>query len=159
MDWLPPLIGCDGDWQETVERLYARFQVDLLNVQLTLNGQLVKTRSGPATDGKDMCFWHLITEGDSSDSRIPNFKRCARIGWIRPIIERAGSAHSDLPQWEQRRNSKTNLVIALPDFSYLVFLGKRGIVASPYFVLLSAYPVEETYRCRKYESECNNFWK
>lgn len=159
MDWLPPLICCDGNWQETVERLYTKFQVDLLNAQLTLNGQSVKTRSGPATDGKDLCFWHLITEGDSPENRIPNFQRCERIGWIRPIIERAGSARSDLHQWEQCREGKTNLAIALPDFSYLVFLGKRGVVASPYFVLLSAYPVEETYRRKKYERECDNFWK
>jgi len=157
MDWLPALIDCNGEWERTLERVHAQYQADFLERGLRFRGAPVHLRSGPRTGGKDACFWHLISEGETEEERTPDFRRCERMGWVRALIERAEN-HQDISIWEQARKGRTNVVIALPDFSYMVVLAKRTPKAgNPYFVLLTAHYVEYEHRREKLRKEYKSF--
>jgi len=157
MNWLPALIDCNGDGEQALERVHEQYQADFLVRGLRFRGAPIQLRTGPRTQGKDACFWHLISEGESEEDRTPDFRRCERIGWVRAVIERAEN-QNDLPVWEQERKGRTNVVIALPDFSYIVVLAKRGPkLKTPYFVLLTAHYVEHEHRRVKLRKEYEAF--
>ena len=157
MDWLPLLIDCNGEWEHALERIYAQYCADFLERGLRFRGMDVRLRYGPRTAGKDSCFWHLISEGELEDHRTPDFRRCERIAWVRAVIERAES-HNDLQEWQQTTRGKTNIAIALPDFSYIVFLGRRTPQnRPPYLILLTAYFIEQEYKRMKYCRQCEAF--
>ncbi len=50
-----------------------------------------------------------------------------------------------------KRGSDERILIALPDFSYLVVLADRG----DFVLLWTAYPVEHDHQKRKLWKECN----
>jgi hypothetical protein len=59
-----------------------------------------------------------------------------------------------MKRWEQKRSGDTNVAVAIPDFSYIVFLGRRFPERRPpYLVPLTAYFVESERRREKYRRE------
>lgn len=157
MEWLPDLICCDGQWADTLARVYEVFTNDFLYGPCTCLGIQVRLREAPTIGGKDRTFWHLISEGEDSGEeadRIADFKRCARMGWVRAILD--NSADGRLNKWEQLREGKRNQLIALPDFSYVVVLGRRSGRNGVYFVLLTAFCPNERKQ-RKFAAECREF--
>jgi hypothetical protein len=159
MDWLPKLICCDGNWDEVEHGLYAKFKSDFLDRQASFKGLAVKLRFIEGDPEKRIPFWHLISEcgeGDSEEERIPDFRRCERIGWIRAIVDHANDPN--LMIWEQQRNGKINIAVALPDFSYVVFLASRKPKTGPvYVILLTAYFVQREKKREKYRREYEEF--
>jgi hypothetical protein len=160
MNWLPPLLCCDGDWREVEKQIYARFKADLIDHQTTFNGYAVRLRYVEGDNDKKIPFWHLISvsEGESEEDRIPDFRRCERVGWIRAILEHANDP--SLMIWEQTRKGKINIAVALQDFSYVVFLAPREPQSgSSYVMLLTAYFVEREKKRGQYRREHGDFQK
>lgn len=158
-DWLPPLItldSCNGDWARYVEEIYAQFKRDFVDARPIYNGIRLGLRKHPVVQGKETTFWHLISEGKTEEDRIPDLRRCERIGWVRPLIEQAGK-RKDIKVWKQERNGKTNIAIALDDFSYIVFLGERTSDTGNYLIPLTAYHVESQKKRDKYRKEFEEY--
>lgn len=149
-DWLPPLVCLEdhgGDWQRYEAALYEVFRDDFVNARPSVEGQNVVYRRRPLVRCHENTFWHLISTGRPGDLRIRDRSRCERIRWPRAVIDAHPSP--DVRAWRSKRGSDTNLVVALPDFSYVVILGhRRGS-----FLLLTAYPVERRHRRRKLRKE------
>ena len=110
-------------------------------------GKRVAGRYKPATNDKAFTFWH-ITCGLDGNGEInpPDLERCARIGWVKALIE---ADAAKVRTWEQRRGRDRNVAIALPDFTFVVFLAERR----NYMHLLTAYYVTSRGRRDKYRRE------
>lgn len=89
-DWLPPLVlftDYGGNWNRYVEALYSYFKQDFVDSSPSFRGTQLALKRHPMEHGKEATFWHLISEGQVEDKRVPNLRRCERIRWPRPIIE------------------------------------------------------------------------
>lgn len=119
--WLPPLVEFDGDWFKYVEVIYAHFCNDFVASTPAWNGRRVSCNRYPEVSGKWWAFWHVTSGIDKKTHEInePDLERCARVRWVRAVIE---GRPGDVVAWEQVRLDQTSLAIALPDFSYVVFL-------------------------------------
>ena len=154
-DWLPPLLRLNdhgGNWERYLEAIYAVFKQDFVDTRPSYKGIRLGVKKHPIEKGKEACFWHLISEGKNEQERIPDLRRCERIGWPRPMIEAADAREIKL--WENASRGETRIVIALKDFSYVVILAKR----KDYVLLWTAYCVDREHSRRKMEKECLEFY-
>jgi hypothetical protein len=149
-EWLPPLVSLDdygGDWHRYVEGLYAVFTRDFIRSRPSFEGQLVRLKKHAFEAGKEATFWHLISSGRTETDRVPEMRRCERIGWPRALIEAVPSDRVRV--WRNQRSGGERIVIALADFSYIVVLAIR----TSHVVLWTAYCVEDDHRRRKLQKE------
>ena len=149
-EWPPPLIRLaefGGDWHRYVERLYEVFTEDFIDSTPRFEGQPVRLKRHPVERGKEATFWHLISSGRTEADRIPEMRRCERIGWPRALIEAMPSDRVRV--WHNQRPGGERIVIALEDFSYIVVLSVRR----RQLVLWTAYCVEDDHRRKKMRRE------
>ena len=149
-DWLPPLVlfaDLDFQWQRYEDRLYQHFRADFLDSPPDALGRPVVVRRRPEYKGKEWAFWHLTSSGNIEEERVPDFRRCERIRWPRPIIESCGEER--VRTWEKGPRGDRRLLIALRDFSYLVVLARKR----DHLVLITAYDIEHAHERRKLERE------
>jgi len=104
-------------------------------------------------NGKEATFWHMISEGKVEADRLPDLRRCERICWPRPLIEKAPA--EDLRVWRQTRNRENRIAIAVPDFSYIVILAERSEGNGVYYLPWTAFFVEYDNGRRRYQKEWN----
>ncbi|MDI6773008.1 MAG: hypothetical protein QME77_10550 [bacterium] len=149
--WLPDLILLEeheGDWSRYLGAIYEHFCADFVRSRPAFDGKQVSIKEYPRLDGKEFCFWHLISEGSSEEERVPELRRCERIRWPRPIIE-VFPDPIRIRTWYGRRGDQIRVVISLSDFSYVVVLIPRR----SHVLLLTAYPVEREHRKTKLRKE------
>ncbi len=147
-DWLPSLIefsSCGGSWDRYLEVIYAAFREDFVNSKPLFRGRRLGLKRHPEYAGKEATFWHLITEGAVEADRTPDFRRCERIRWPRPVIE--NEADVEVLVWSESRGSRDNRIhLYLPNERYLVVLSDRGNYILPW----TAYYVQHENGHRKY---------
>jgi len=93
----------------------------------------------------------MIQEGSSEEERTPDFRRCERIRWPRPIIDH----HDDKTikvWWNQRRGEK-RICLWFEHENYLVILADRGEYILPW----TAYLVDRPHRQRKLQREYEKY--
>ena len=79
--------------------------INLIDNQAYFKSLRVSIRKQPLYQEKHFSFWHVTSTGEKEEERIPDFRRCERIRWIRPIIENADDPAVKV--WEnQRRDGK-----------------------------------------------------
>jgi hypothetical protein len=152
--WLPPLLPLSeagGDWSKYVERLYDIFREDFVTTGAHYEGKRCAFAVHPRSEGKEKFFWHLISEGEKEEERIPDLRRCERIRWPKPVIQRR--PEQGVLVWGSTRGKHTRLQIALPDFSYLVVLEDRV----SYLIAITAFCVEKEHRRVKLKKEYENY--
>lgn len=148
--WLPPLVlfkDFGFQWQPYEDKLYDYFRADFLDSRPNAPAKPVVVRYHPRFKGKEWAFWHLTSCGKIEKERTPDFHRCERIRWPRPIIESCGEGR--VRAWKKGPKKDRRLLIALPDFSYLVVLASK----EDHLVLITAYCVEHAHEQRKLEGE------
>jgi hypothetical protein len=125
-NWLPDLElfeSYGGDWNAYCEAIYALFKADFIDSSPFFQGQKLGLKRHPVIAGKEATFWHMISEGDKEEDRIPDFRRCERIRWPRPIIE--NHSNPALKVWTEKRKGEERIHIWLEHDGYLVVLNKR----------------------------------
>ena len=154
--WLPPLVLMDdfsGNWDNYLEAIYEFFRQDFLDNKPVFQGRRLGLKRYPLTRGKEATFWHLIQEGNIEEDRLPDFRRCERIRWPKPIIE-----HSDDPEirvWRNQRRREQRVCLWFVRENYLVILADRGNYILPW----TAYLVEQPHRQRKLQKEYDEYWR
>jgi hypothetical protein len=147
-DWLPALMVFNdygGDWERYLEAIYAVFRGDFVASKPAFRGRRLGLKRYPDYDGKEATFWHMISEGSVEEDRIPDFRRCERIRWPRPIIEH--DAEPEVLVWTEPRGANDDRIhIYLPDERYLVVLADRGSYILPW----TAFHIEHENGHRKY---------
>ena len=154
-DWLPELVlieDYDGDWNRYVEAIYACFKADFLDKPIQYRGIRLGLKRHPEVQGKAVTFWHIVSEGPVEAERLPDFRRCERIRWPRPIIE--NSTDSCIKVWENERRGERRLCLWLEDAEYLVVLAIRN----GYYLLWTTYYVTQQKQKDKLQREYVN-WK
>lgn len=150
-DWLPALLqfsDCGGDWHRYLEAQYGQFCRDFIDSTPTcFHPKRWAMKRHPLSCGKEATFWHVTSEGKTEEDRVPDFRRCERIGWIRPMIEARGSDR--VRCWKAVRHGEDRPIVALPDFSFLVVLTER----EEYVMLWTAFYVPGERRREKYRKE------
>ena len=156
--WLPDLVlfeSCGGNWIRYVELLYSHFKRDFVDSRPTFQGNRLGLKRHPVEQGKEATFWHMISEGTVEAERLPNMRRCERIRWPRPLVEKVPS--SDLRVWNQCRNGERRIAIAVDDFSYVFVLAERKDGKGSLFYLpWTTFYVKHEHSRRKYEKEWNS---
>lgn len=148
---LPPRITRLSDEKEAdyLERIRRTFTRDLRDA--TLFGRVVRRQATPMENGLPQTLWHLVSTSNTW-TRSLDEARCEPVSWIRPMIDLVGTP--SVKCWSDVRKDGPGLLIALPDFSYVVVLAPRpgNEENDPYFMLKTAYPPEK-YRARKMQRD------
>ena len=150
---LPPLLEYGhygGDWQRYIDDVFAIFHRDLIAARAHFKGLPVSLDARMGPDGKEEGFWHLTSTGPK-DARLPDFGRCARVPWLRPLIERPPGPGA--MWWQDERKGRTRDLVADPAFSYLIVLqtDKRRAV------LITAIHNDRQHRRIKLEKEWRKY--
>ncbi len=148
---LPELLPFHGDWPRYEDELYEVYLETIVRSRLTFRNLPVKAKYAPPTKNKGYGFWHLISEGQNEDDRIPDLRRCERIQWVAWLIQNT-TTERELSWWENVRGSNTHIVIWHEKENFAVVLAKRN----KYFLLKTAYWVKE-YRRKDFERERREF--
>lgn len=141
---LPELITLseyDGNFNLYLEAIYELFKKDFIEKHPVFQGTRVGLKKHPQREGKEATFWHMISEGEDEPTRVPDLFRMERIKWPAALIN--DSEHPYLKVWENKRGSKTNVLIFHEQKAYLVVLRK----GADYLIPWTAYLI--TYRNRK----------
>jgi len=157
-DWPPNLMELNqfgGNWDRYLAALYEIFCADFKFTRPEIAGMVVRAKYQPNYRGKEDGFWHLITQEEdwAKGDRLPNMRRCELIRWPRALIDAFESDRT--VWWQNRRGRKQRLLIALPDFSYVVVLDYRR----NHYLLWTQYPVEHRNRRNDLRKEYDAFWK
>lgn len=152
--WLPDLVlleHFENDWDKYNDGIYEIF----LDCYVR---NVVQCQSKPVwvnrelKNGRMRTFWHITSEKGE-------FDRCKRIRWPKAIIENHQSG--EVYVWEnERKKGRRNLLFLIhfddeAHFDHLVVLKKQ----KNSFLLITAYPIEEKHRTRKYLREYEAFTK
>jgi hypothetical protein len=155
-DTLPPLVvlaDYGNDWDDYLEAIYSIYMTEVVNAGLTFRGLPLHVQFRPMSHGKGFGFWHLISEGEIEEERLPDLHRCERIQWIPWMIHNSES-NTDILWWENKRDSHTHIVLWLPVENFAVILAKR----KGYYLLKTAY-ILKPHRAKAFESEWKRYWE
>lgn len=130
-----------GNFHQYLEAIYELFRKDFIEKHPVFRGTRVGMKKHPQSEGKEATFWHMISKGEDESTREPDFRRMERIKWPAALIN--DSEHPYLKVWENKRRSKTNVLIFHEQEAYLVVLRK----GANYLIPWTAYPI--THRNRK----------
>jgi hypothetical protein len=153
--WLPAIITMeqhDGDWPAFLNAIYAAFHSDFITSKPTFPGKRLALKRFPEHEGKEATFWHMISEGKDESERTPDLRRCERIAWPRPMIDELAAVLQGSDRvlcWLQPRPNVRRIVIAVPDFSYVVVLDDRGDFVLPW----TAFHVQYAHQQDKFRRE------
>jgi len=145
--WLPPLFSINPWRHDTYELLYQIFHKDFISHKVKyLENKIIISKLKDAD--KELTFWHITTrenkEIKQASERFPDFRRCERLPWLRPMIE--GCPHTDILSWENLEGDGTiKVYVWLKEYDYIAILKKtnKGLI------LITAYWLEYENAKRK----------
>lgn len=152
--WLPPLVlfsAYNGEWEKYLDALYVFFRKDFIDSRPSFRGRRLGFKKHPIEKGKEATFWHFIQEGQTEEDRIPDIRRCERIRWPKPVIEK--SEDKAIKVWENIRNNEKRILLWLENREYLVVLAER----KGYLLPWTAYLVTKEHQKRKLQKEYETF--
>ncbi|MBD5187338.1 MAG: hypothetical protein HDS94_04695 [Bacteroidales bacterium] len=153
---LPELIELSefgGNFAQYIEAVYKIFTDEFIRNRPTFRGVRLGLKKYPISDGKEATFWHMTSEGEDEQNRLPNLRRLERIKWPSYIIN--NSEHPYLRVWENTRGSKTNVLILHEAENYVVILRK----GNGYLLPWTAYLIEHEWRKKKFLKEYEEYIK
>ena len=153
---LPELIELSqfgGNFKIYLEAVYDIFYNEFVKNKPSFRGARLALKKYPLTDGKEATFWHMTSEGEDEENRIPDFRRLERIKWPSFIIN--NSEHPYLRVWENKRGNKTNILIMHEHENYVVILRK----GNGYLLPWTAYLIEHEWRKKKFLREYEEYVK
>lgn len=151
-DWLPDLVlfqDYGGDWNPYLDAIYAYFEQDFVHSKPEFRGRRLGLKRHPEYDGKSATFWHMTSEGSDEAERTPDFRRCERIRWPRPIIENDNDPV--IKVWTEKRNGNNRIHIWYEDEGYLVVLDDRGDYILPWTAFYIEYEHERVKYTKRWK--------
>jgi hypothetical protein len=155
-DWLPPLVlfeSYSGNWNNYIEALYSFFKEDFIESRPEFMKRTIQVKRSPLYQNKASTFWHITSEGEEEEKRIPDMRRCERIRWPRPIIEHCPS---ELVRcWPNKRGQEKRIVLWFFNEDYVIVLADR----EKYVLLWTAYMVSYEHTKNKLAKEYEEYQK
>ena len=165
--WLPRLEefdDYDGNWGKYETVLYKIFKSDFIDTKPKFEGKAVNIRKHPMFADKEEAFIHITHQDYNKDGeRLPDFRRCERIRWIRGFIENYNCDSSKCEEcdgvkiWEESapKGSCKRIHILLKEERFVVVLERREC----YFLLITAFYFEHDHALNKKVKQYENYRK
>jgi len=154
--WLPPLVlfgDHGGEWNRYLEAVYAWFKQDFIDSKPVFQGRRLGLKRHPLTDGKEATFWHMTSEGQDEENRLPDLRRCERIRWPKQVIENAGDPK--IKWWVSVKRHEDRIHIWLEEEDYVVVLADRRGFLLPW----TAFVITREHTRIKMRKEYDTYWK
>ncbi len=143
--WLPALEFFDdygNDWTTYESVLYSIFKNDFIDSHPSFKNLRVSVKHFPKEYDKEEAFFHTTCKDYiGGGERVPDFRRCERIRWIRAFIENYDCDPSKCKDcdgvlvWSEPYKRKTRIHLLLEEERYMVILEKRN----EYYLLITAF--------------------
>lgn len=153
--WLPDIVyfeDYNGDWESYVNTLYAIFKSDFIDSRPIYDGMQVLYNKHPMVEDKEEAFIHITHQDyNKNGERLPDLRRCERIGWIRAFIENPECGDVDcldcsgLKIWEEKVRGKMRIHLLFEAERFLVVIERRGA----YLMLITSFYLEHNHNMRK----------
>ena len=135
------------DWDVYYEEIYDIFQNDFLDKSkpLYFNGKEVRIRFHPKVGGKEQTFFHITSYDEPiASDRVPDFRRCERIQWVKQFIENYFCNNPNcnctgIHNWVQPFKNTYRTYIWSETKRFVVILEER----IDYYLLITAFYVNE----------------
>lgn len=135
--WLPPLFNINPWSHDTYELLYQIFHTDFIANKTQYSGTLVIV-SKQKDEEKELTFWHITTREDETCGRLPDYRRCERLPWLKPMLESYN--HPDILAWENTEgDGSLKVYVWLKEYDYIAIMKKTK---NGQLILITAYWVE-----------------
>lgn len=155
LEELPEIICLEnygGDYHSYIEAVYKIFARDFVKHHPAFGSHVLKLKYHPEFQQKAYTFYHMTHHGDKEDERTPDLRRCERIPWARPSIEKV--VEYDLKFWEQERKGKSRICIWMEvsnSDNYFVILDVRKTFVLIWTAFYADYPHQAKKKQKEYE--------
>lgn len=88
---LPELIFLEdynGDYISFINAVYAIFENDFIKHKTKFRGEELRLKRNPIFQDRAYTFYHMTHKGLEEQNREPDLRRCERMPWARPVIEK-----------------------------------------------------------------------
>lgn len=153
--WLPkqePFDDYDNDWKKYESALYDIFKNDFIDSHPSFEGKQVNIRKHPMEYDKEEAFFHVTCQDYLKDGeRVPDFRRCERIRWVKAFIENYNCDASLCPEcdgakvWSEPYKSTSRVHILLEEEKYMVVVERRD----SYCLLVTAFYFDKDHTLEK----------
>lgn len=153
--WLPKLEfwdDYDNDYPQYQGALYEIFQNDFIKSRPIFEGKQVNIRRHPIEYDKEEAFFHVTCQNYlKSRERVPDFRRCERIRWVRAFIENYNCNTTQCEEcegvkvWSEPYRNTTRVHMLLEEERYMVVVERRD----SYCLLVTAFYFEQDHSLRK----------
>ena len=112
LDKLPKIIELQefgGNYSSYIDAVYEIFHNDFIKNKTHFGSHELKMKFNPIFQNRAYTFYHMTHEGEVEDDRLPDLRRCERIGWAKPCIENV--ATWNLRFWRQARKNSNSFSI------------------------------------------------
>lgn len=153
--WLPKLELFDSynnDFSNYQSALYEIFQNDFIKTHPLFEEKQVNIRRHPIEHGKEEAFFHVTCQDYMKQGeRVPDFRRCERIRWVRAFIE---NYNCDITQceecegikvWSEPYRNADRVHMLLEEERYMVVVERR----ETYCLLITAFYFNQDHSLRK----------
>lgn len=156
--WIPQLELRDSSesWLVYENRLYEIFRKDFIESHPKFEGKIVQIRRHPIVNDKEEAFYHVICQDYLKDgNRVPDFRRCERIRWIKSFIENYNcnpklcNGCEGVKVWVKPYKTNQRICLFLEEERYIVVLEKR----EKYCLLITAFYIEHEHSLEKKRKE------
>ena len=149
--WLPQRVffeDYNNDWAKYEEELYKIFVNDFITTRPMFESKQVNIRKKPIEHGKEEAFFHVTCKDYFKNrERVPDFRRCERIKWVKSFIENYQCDPTQcykcygVKVWSEPYKSKTRVHLFLEEEKYMVVLERRN----RYYLLITAFYLEHEH--------------
>lgn len=155
-EWLPAALrysDFDGDYDRFLAAVYEIFERDFKQSRPHYHNRPI-TYDSRIEEGKEATFWHITSEGETENQRIPDLRRCERIRWPRPIIEH----YTDevIRYWTNERRHERRIVLWFYEQDYVVVLADRKKYVLLWTTYMVSYKHTKEKLWREYEDAQND---
>lgn len=153
---IPQIIEYDsfnGNYEAYENAIYAAYQTTFENHNFFWDGKPIYQKKHPMFKNKSGTFWHIISSGESEESRIPDFRRYERVTWSAHILSYCKNNCKKILVWKNKRKNKTRILLWCQDIDYLVVLDER----KNFYLFWTAYPVTHNHTRNKLIKEYQEY--
>ena len=163
--WLPKMIKLEdynGNWEKYYKNLYNLFVNDFINNSLYFNSKKVNIRTNPKQNNYEHAFIHLtcetMSDGIALNDRMPDIRRCERLGWNRAIITNYPCNNNcnnckKILYYEEYYKNTIRISLLFYDVRFKVILERR----TNYYLLITGFYIKYDYRLNKEYEKVNKF--
>ena len=148
-----------GSWDVYMDVLYAIFKKAFIDSKPKVGKVVFRLKYKPLFQDRAYTFYHMTHKGNIEDERLPDMRRCERLPWCRPTIEKADvynlcfweevrKGHHRVCIWLQAEDNNNNVAI---ENNYFVILEVREGYVLPWTAFCAEYNNQVRKKSKEYE--------